>query len=376
MSGPFAVRTLHLGAIALSVFFIPSARAQSQPDPAAVVESQRHESGRLAAEWLASPDPRIRAWGAYVVLRDRRRELLPTLLSLVSAYDPTESPDKDQHDAMLPVLDALIQLGIPVPESDAAKLFSEFPAQSLILLSRAPQGAQADLLNIFRSAESQQAAWLAAGNLLASQKANGFAAAVLGRMTIRAHITLADPMTGLGAGFGGSCACGGRTPEIKPGWPEAGGYSLSLCTFPGAIVLAAGMDTAYYHRGVDARYSAAVEQACGCPLDLDLARQHYLAQLLYAQQSDPPLEAHVYHSISWAGDQAYRDALEAFVSRQQGRFASVAQKLQDAGLLTADEASLSRPRLRISISDQRSQTRAALPPIGPLGENVSFDAPQ
>ena len=50
--------------------------------------------------------------------------------------NPTTVADGDQHDAMLGVLDALIQFGAGVPLADAQRLYPEFPVQSLILLSR------------------------------------------------------------------------------------------------------------------------------------------------------------------------------------------------------------------------------------------------
>ena len=47
--------------------------------------------------------------------------------------------ERDRHDALLPVLDALIGLGAAVPAGAARELHPEFPAQSLIFLVRSPQ---------------------------------------------------------------------------------------------------------------------------------------------------------------------------------------------------------------------------------------------
>lgn len=62
--------------VALFLLCIES-RGQAQDDPAAVIRSQAIQSAALAASWLSSSDARVRAWGAYLALRDRRRELLP-----------------------------------------------------------------------------------------------------------------------------------------------------------------------------------------------------------------------------------------------------------------------------------------------------------
>jgi hypothetical protein len=156
-----------LGAVLVSVgAFIATRvylRAQgTADDPAIVVQTQKTQSASLAATWLASSDPRTRAWGAYLVLRDHHRELLPQLAALAAVHVvkpgmPTGA-DRDAHDAMLAVLDALIQLreiaGVNGPSpATITGLFQEFPAQSVILLSRAgPSAAQADafLFDILR----------------------------------------------------------------------------------------------------------------------------------------------------------------------------------------------------------------------------------
>jgi hypothetical protein len=62
--------------------------------------------------------------------------------------------DKDRRDSTLQVLDALIQLVTVVPVEDAAKLYPEFTAQSLILLIPSGEDAQSELLEIFDKANT------------------------------------------------------------------------------------------------------------------------------------------------------------------------------------------------------------------------------
>ena len=374
-------RALPLAVLVLSVFLPPRALAQVPSDPAAVIEKQRQQSSQQAAEWLASPDPRIRAWGAYLVLRDQRTELVPVLLSIVSTYNTSKlssvDQSRDEQDAMFPVLDALIELSIQVPAADAARLFPEFPAQSMILLSRFPAGAQKELLDIFRTTENQPGAWLAAGNLLAMQSAPGFAAVLLGGMTVHVVVTITDPgMGAMGRGEGGSCA-GGGLPS-RPGWPETGNYSLSESAGPGDVVLASGIDVAYYHRTVNSAYSVyskIVFSPCVHRVPRDLARQQYLAQILNAPQSDPPLRSEISHNIPWSNEASYINGVQALILGQEEGFSAVAHRLQAAGLLTADEAATIRPKLRVTIWDQRHQAHTALPfpPFEPDQRNVTFD---
>src|SRR5580692_8972723 len=114
---------------------------QAAPDPAALVNGLDKQMAPLADAWLKSGDPRTQAWGAYLVLRDQRTDALPALLEIVANYTVADGtfaqPDANRHDAMLEVLDALIQLGARVPVADAQRIYPEFPVQSLIFLGRA-----------------------------------------------------------------------------------------------------------------------------------------------------------------------------------------------------------------------------------------------
>ena len=139
-----------------------------------------------------------------MVLRDGRTEAIPDLLAILAAFPVVEEPamqaDVDERDAMLAVLDALIEFGAEVPAGDSQRIYPEFPVQSLILLSRAPNDAQAStspaLLDIFKCERRRQAAWLAAGNVLLQRRPEGFAAAVIEGMTVHALVTVTQPGAG------------------------------------------------------------------------------------------------------------------------------------------------------------------------------------
>jgi hypothetical protein len=75
--------------LAMGLVASPCASAQVETDPAAIVRSQERQSAERAADWLGSPDARVRAWGAYLALRDGRRKLLPQLIGLAEAYSAT-----------------------------------------------------------------------------------------------------------------------------------------------------------------------------------------------------------------------------------------------------------------------------------------------
>ncbi len=102
-------------ALVMAVTACPDVRAQTPVDPEVIVKSQENQSAGLAAAWLGSSDPRVRAWGAYLALRDRRRELLPQLVGLTETYlvtggSPASPTEYDERAAMLGVLDAIVQI--------------------------------------------------------------------------------------------------------------------------------------------------------------------------------------------------------------------------------------------------------------------------
>ena len=100
---------------ACGLLAIAALAQQAPPDPAAVMGSLDKQMAPLASAWLHSADPRMQAWGAYMVLRDRRTEAIPDLLAMLAGFPVVEEiamqADVDRHDAMLGVLDALIQFG-------------------------------------------------------------------------------------------------------------------------------------------------------------------------------------------------------------------------------------------------------------------------
>ena len=303
------------------------------PDPAAVVESLDKQTAHLASAWLHRADPRMQAWGAYIVLRDRHTEAIPDLLEMLAQFQIVEEPvsqtDIDQRDAMLGVLDALIQLVAQVPVGDAQRIYAELPVQSLILLSRSQEDAVPALLAIFKSERRWPAAWLAAGAMLLERRADGFAAAVIGNMTVHAEVVITEPGVGYGSGGASNCCGAASAPKPKEGWPSVGVYAFGGCADrvqPGATLLAGGSDPAYYQRHVTANYQVYGISACGCSPDQDLVRQHYLTRMLSDSPDHPPVRAHVSHTIPWKGPEAYQSDLAAFLAEQQTLFLNQCKK--------------------------------------------------
>src|SRR5579862_9298584 len=203
-----------------------------QPDPAAIAAGIGQQSGQLAREWLHSSDGRTRAWGAYLALRDRRRELVPDLIAFLENYLPgpaISQAARDEHDAIMAALDALIQLQAAVPLPDVAKIYPEFPLQALLLLPQSEPAYDRTnfLMNLFQIEEHNPGVWQASGNMLARPQAWAFGALVLKSLTVRALVVVVDSAgQRYGRGIAGDCF-GPETPLLKSGWPEVGRYDFA-----------------------------------------------------------------------------------------------------------------------------------------------------
>jgi len=380
------MRSLYLVIIALAASDAAMGQtAPSQLDPPAILQNMRHESTQVAALWLRSPEPRLQAWGAYLVLRDRLTQLSPDLLALVSSHQVVakshSSPDSDSHDAMVAVIDTLIQLDIKVPVSELVRLNPEFPTETLILMSRldsndelAEGEVSAALLHVFETEDSRSNAWLAAGNLLANREAPGFAAIVLRDMviSIEVNVTSPDSMGGIGSGM--SCCGVGLEHEPRSGWPEVGTYTLFDCGTPGrvgATVLAGGKDPAYFVRTVDALYGYGDAGSCGCSVDRNLVRQHYLESLLNYNDEDIPIKSESQQGIQWHGGAAFVSALQSLVQAERSAFQGIVKELLDKDFLSSEEAGSATPKFEIKIRDMRHEDKTPFPPIPDLGADVT-----
>ena len=184
-------RALLVKAACVFVGLGASLTAQQPPDndPVLLLRADAERRADWATEWLRSEDPLRVAWGAWLARQDHQTALIPLLIEKVGEYQPTDESrsqtvERDRHDALLVVLDALIGLGAAVPVQEARKLYPEFAAQSLILLVRSQTDAQSALLDIFQNARANWN-WLAAGNVLVKTRPPGFASLLLSRFTTR-----------------------------------------------------------------------------------------------------------------------------------------------------------------------------------------------
>lgn len=358
-----------------------SAQQSPQNDPAVLLKADASRRASWAASWLQSDDPLRIAWGAWLARVDQQKELVPLLTQRVVEYQsPGQiyvSPnDAERHDALLAVLDALIDLRATLPTEEARKLFPEFAAQSVILLVRSPNDAQPALLDIFDDSKANWT-WLAAGNVLLKNRTAGFAARLLSRFTQHMTVSVFDPGSGGGGGVGGGgCESGLSLRGPKTGWPPVGLYQLTQ--FPERIrwlatFLVGGPTAVYYWRVETGNYDNPPDDPGYCDDgDRDRYRAQYLAKLLEFSSLKIPLDAYRDIAVEWQNEDQFRQQVLVAVEEQRDRFrGAVAWLHESERWLTAAEAASLQPRLEIVIRDWRSDRSTQLPALLGPDETVT-----
>ena len=365
-----------------------TAQQKVEVDPEVLLHGDAKQRADWANEWLSSADPVRVAWGAWLARRDRLTELVPVLIEKVEEYQPNEefsfqTAERDRHDALLVVLDALIELRAPVPVQAARKLYPEFAAQSIILLVRSPEDAQSSALDIFHIAEANWT-WLAAGNLLLKNRTPGFAALLLTQFTEHMEVSVIDSGHGGGVGGGGS-ECGFSSGGPKAGWPPVGLYFLDQ--FPNrfpqltAAFLIGGETSVYYWRNEPGNYDNPTASPGACDDgNRDQYRVQYLNKLMEPWLPGIKLDAYPHTAIEWKSEADYRQQLIGIAEEQRARFHSVVAFLQDtAQVLTPSEAAPLKLRLEVVIRDDRSRRSVPLPAVSEQETHISirtaFSAP-
>jgi len=358
--------------IFIAITALLAAQEPTSKSPEILLRANAQQRADWAADWLRSQDPVRVAWGAWLAGRDRETALIPPLVQKVTEYQTGAestwaSVERDRHDSLLAVLDALIQLRGTLPAEQACKLYPEFAAQSVILLIRSTEDARTALLSIFGKAKANWT-WLAVGNALSKTQTAGFAALLLSRFTQHLKVRVEDPGFVSGEGGGGS-ECGFSLTAPKPGWPRVGLYHLTQFAeripWLEAHFLIGGDTSVYYWRADPGNYDNPPDDPGYCDDgNRDEYRAQYLAKLLADAWPEIRLKSHPEVRIEWHGEDAYRRELIRAVEEQRTSFRRAVMFLKNDGrLLTADEAASLQPGLEILIRDKRSDQSMPLPVV-------------
>jgi hypothetical protein len=358
-------RWLVYGGIAMALF--AHGAAQTSP-PEAKLPSRKTIEG-----WLRGDEPRLVAWGAHDALLAGDRSLIPNLLSLASQWQPlpqakadhTSTPllsqeQIDARDAMTAVVDALIQMKVPVPAETLRNLAPDFSNATAILLSRlSPDDAEPLALDFYHASwpHGYGLQYVSAA-LLAQRPPQGFAADLLKSITVRAEIFVVHPGDGnFGGGSAGDCV---STQNVRKDWPSTGHYRLLEENSMGALLVVGGFNPAYAVRELSTSY---LDPSCPSLYLGPEQRQRLIAEMLGIAPESMPWQTNPAKTIEFISHEQFDFELHQLIDREEAKYRETAEALASRGLLNDAEEQESSPRLRVAISDMRGSAAADDPII-------------
>jgi hypothetical protein len=256
-------------------------------------------------------------------------------------------------------------------------MYPEFPAASLILLSRA-EDTNDVLLKIVRE-ETHISAWLSAGNLLTERRARGFAATLLDDLTIAVAVRVIDPGGGSAppSSIAGSCPFGAPSGS-RPGWPDIGNYYVEGGSVSGAsALLSRGPYPTFYTRiaGPPAPlgYGPDLVHCSVAPGARDGVRTMFLAQLA-GEWPRSTVTSAISRTLTWNTATRYLRDLRRVIAGERAAVASLAATLVKAGLMTTEEQRAAQSSIVVTITDARRVRPRALPRLSAAGEHVRIES--
>lgn len=314
-------------------------------------------------QWLHGSDLRLVAWAADFARRRNDTALLaemPAALENIAMPPPYggDQTASDRRDAILSILDALIQTNTPVPAPTIEAFAQSFPEEAVILSSRLPIGdSRMTLQSWIQSGDGWPGPTLArvAAMLLAKhpegaylfrdQQRLSFVASIIDASEEDLHITIRSSGQ-WGSGFGGG-ACGDSLASAPPpGWPIAHAYFLEENNQQSGdlVIVDLGGDVITARR----REAHGGWGSCFGIEGLNAVTRHRLiAYWLGMHAIDMPWQPREDRTIVWTDEAAYQRQLGAIIEDERRKLAQTVAALRRRGLLGADEPAM--PRLVVSI---------------------------
>jgi hypothetical protein len=350
---------------------------------------------------LRNSEPRLVAIGAWEVIRRKDDTFFLVMQEMVEHWDPEQRLDYDrsQFDAMTVILDAFIQRNAVLSVAGVIAIAKAFPDQALILASRLPLDDAAPLLRTWydngKGVDRAHLDWDGANRLmmarvaammLAKNRPQQIAASLLADST--EYLAVSVPSEGA-AGVD-RCLVGCATPlnctnvagvESQPGWPLIFQYDLEeyrlQVTDPnpagddGALIQAGGDRIAYRRVRTDEQWDSCHPIA---PLNAD-NRHHMIAEMLGLSNDHVPWQVQMDLSVPWLSDQQFLSDLGAQVEAEEARLHTTVQQFLAKGLISKSQAETIRPKLSITVFDDRQATqpaRSALPQLAVRDSRTSY----
>ena len=325
---------------------------------------------------LQSPRLIDRAWGAHYIAALNAREHAdwivnelrsrPSPTRTFGSFEPTE-----EYSYVHVLLDALIQMELPVNGDLLVKFLPDFKNEVTILLTKNVV-ANSDLLLRLSDVEIGDGAehWLAIQNALIVRSRHP--AAILNLLrTVPIEHTLVlsnNPIVVVAGGPGGlRIGCG--QIQLARGFPPTGVYTLTLSPQPGDVVLESGptgssFQTVYYRRFViPTSKQIGWSETSSLSNRVDYKLQ-YLAHLSLQPIDQVRQAVMPSTTISWSSPEAFRQISESALALQKQTLQNLLFRIADAtsGLSIEDIRTLGL-QIRPLVDDHR-ETRGPSPIAG------------
>jgi hypothetical protein len=358
----FACSACLIASIAPAVAQFPG----PNPTTEQVEETMRAQASSANIQaWLQSKDPRMIAWGAYFARENNDTAALalaPQILrtAMYQVGIEAHAVGGSQYQAVLEILDTLIEQNVPVPANLLGYLSDAFPVQSAILASRLPATETASLLmQWYLDQETHRGLSRPAAMLLSKSPPPGFAANVLGNSEERLTIYIVPkPGMGFGSGngVGGICADFLEAPALA-NWPELFSYRLheNDNTSGDPLLVEAGGDRITWERASPRDGFRSCSGITGLTPD---TRHHLLAEMLAERDSAMSWQTHKDINIARENDQQVQRDIGVAILQEQEILTQSVQDFQTRGLITSAEAKDVRPKLSVTIKDTSSLNHA------------------
>jgi hypothetical protein len=346
------------------------------------VNGPKVPSPKTIDAWLRSDNPRLVAWGAHDALITGDRHFVSQLLTLASQWQPvsTESENKrdklvspeqkDQREAMAGVVDALVQMNVPVPADTLRALAPDFGNAAAILLTRMPpDDAEPLALDFYHSTSSHEyGLQFVSATLLAQRPPQGFAADLLKSITVRAEINVTRPDSpGFGGGSAGDCF---RAEEIpRKDWPATGQYMLSKQKDDGAVLVVNGVDPIYATRDQSTIYLA---DTCRSVYFGPNERHDLIAEMLDISPDSMSWQTQTETSIEYVSKEQFDFALRRFIDDLEEKYRATANALTARSLISAVEVAQALPKMQVTITDMRGTDDSPIAEPANLPPNVEW----
>jgi hypothetical protein len=351
---------------------------------------------------LRSHDPRLVALGASQAADSQDDAAITIMLRMVERWDPAQRhryQNGDRFDAMIVILDTLIQRKEVVPPASLTAIAYAFPDQALILAARLPfedaepllqswyeSGAGVSRARLDRDGEDRLLLARVSAMMLAKNRAMGFAASVLADSEERFAVSV----TSDGSNGVDRClvdcetkpACQAEVAgQPKEDWPLLYQYTLEENQpdkdnngplVKGSFLIEAGGDRIAFRR-VPAEVSL---NYCYYPSPLtSVTRHHLVAEMLGVDDTRIPWSVQTNLTLPWENDKQFLRELGDQVGAEEARLRATVYAFFAKGLLTRSEMDSTRPRLSVIVFDDRQPAKPAnlaLPPLAVRDSRTTF----